>query len=945
MRNSVDEQKKYLTTMLEQLHEGRPWLAQELQKNKLFYLYASVLYAAEDAVNLAFSYFSLIFALKDAAEEHSDSQSAREWHLYEITPEGIVITVVSSLLLLLFSSLATYYADVDYNDNPAMYFLANAWSYVRDILKVFKWAYKGIRSTLSIILQFAGSNPALLYHILFPITLAFGILAIINRVLIRNMRAERKKNQLANEELCQKLSEKSSALIKKSKLPEKPQDKLAYANTLIYLNNETMKAVYWGEENADGEVSFVAVPIDDMDAFDKKYQTVLSENVCKKMKVYLDEEKKLESIDGIGQKTRVLYFLKGLPVFSEDENEVDVHFLLLPFDLGDIEKIRDELLKNIANPQIKQIHTKLQEYSDFTRQAFNADEMRTLKKILQDILPQLFQKMSSYGINLTFNHHILLSPKYAEDIIYVDNLTWKAHQKLHVVDKLGVAAPSPEMSIEFEQRLNEERKKRQVMCIAPEQIDRLIPGFTTDRRIGYTYKQWLEYKRTVDYTKQNGLALYLFAAVIFGAIIDGLYYYMGTLFVSSLIPHLFIALFCMSALLFVICLISRVYEEYDFQRKFDVSQLKVEVAKCEAELKILENKLATVDADANISFAAIKELRSKLLIDLQQYEESADVEFLTDESQDEIEPDQALLIDHFLIQLIKYEKLQQALEDKMVYSIYSATCQGMRNGLAIQGIIASFMFFVIAIMLLNGGSVSGIFVLSFLSVSMLGLAVSLAQFIISYQVYKNNLDLAKRQRTPFDWLTAYENADSCQAKSDVLLKAVNNLDQQKSKAIPDFFVIEWCEVIRLFFSGYIKAGKTVGEVTYDPDHIGRESWVMFTVSVVFSLIVGVIFALRAVNKMFNQKPEPMLGSLEEVTSSDKENAHAKSLFAGQTIWSKFSRDPSPSPIIKRNYFLSCDELNKKLKPLAEFADQQMENSLMELNDINVYPIEVPLRHC
>ena len=207
------EKPTYPRTLIEQVGLSRPWLAKELQENRLMYLYASVAYALEDAINSAFSLLNLGFAITDALNQESDSLSGNEFHAWEATPEGLAVTISFVLFLMTFSALGTYYADEEnQKDSWLGVYLAGmlAWAlpYLRDMWKPIKWGYRSTRSTLALILKLSG-HKALLFHILFPIAIPIIVLDILARVWIRAMKAERKKMMKDNDALRLEILDKN----------------------------------------------------------------------------------------------------------------------------------------------------------------------------------------------------------------------------------------------------------------------------------------------------------------------------------------------------------------------------------------------------------------------------------------------------------------------------------------------------------------------------------------------------------------------------------------------------------------------------------------------------------------------------------------------------------------------------------------------------------------
>ncbi|MDP3705608.1 MAG: hypothetical protein Q8R24_06820 [Legionellaceae bacterium] len=732
MQNPVDEAT---SGTLEQLGRNRPWLARELQEHRLFYLYASVLYAAEDALNLVFSYFSLGEALNDSFHGLNDAGSVNEFHDYGVTPEGLAVTIACATFLVAFSSLGTYFGDSENKDNLLRYYIALFWPYVRDMLKAFKWAYKGIRSTLSVILQLSGHQQAL-YLILFPIATVLALLAVLNRIWIRAMKAERKEMMKINEQLCEKIVERGNALSVKSEKPS-AQDALAYLDSFIYVKNDKVKTkeVYYVRRvaNEEGKVEAKLELIDpdtlDFTTFDERLQILQSENLCRRM-----------SLNLMGADEGQLHFLDKLPTTSRIE----------------------------------------------------------------------------------LDGSLVFDSSYANSVIFLTNPNLSPEETFYKVDSFGVVRRYAERGAQFETELVEERKKKTMVGITYQQIFRLIPNDLSKNYNVRDNSDWATYRDSneTEYAAQKGsLPFRCYLATAFSALIDGLYFYMGVLFVVSLNPHAFLAMLAISSLLFVICFASRMYEEYDFQRKLELTQTKVKMALCEAECRYLEIQLESVLAQS-------------------QHAEDP--------------PTPAQLITQLQAQLVEYDRLQRVLESQIVFSLSSAIMEGLKNGLSFQGVICSLMFLTMAIMIIAATPCSPIFVITMLSVGMVALFACLARYVASYQSYIQEVRAQKSDLNQ-TWKAEYTEAlrtGDVEAQKRILFRAKSAIDARSLKPPPQFYLVEWCEVFRLLLSGIVKGEKTFGEVTHDRAHDYDETWAMLVVSILFSGVIGAAFMFRAVKKMF-----------------------------------------------------------------------------------------------
>ncbi|MDP3562302.1 MAG: hypothetical protein Q8R83_09025 [Legionellaceae bacterium] len=784
MRNSVDEKTIPHRTLFEQLGVNHPWLAKELKENELLYTYAAVLYAAEDAANLVFSLFSLGFAFNDAFHERNDGGSGNEYHEFESSLEGLIITIVGTVFLVTFSSLGTYFADVDPNESPFKYYIYICWNYLRDTFKPLKWAYKGIRSTLTLILRLTDNSP-LLFHLLFPITISFGILAVIARIWLRSMKTDRKLMMKQNEVLCEEIYAQSNAIIWLPKLPNK-KDALPYVNSFIYVNNDTEKQLYYvykgkskdkdkdknkdkteGEEGeGDNEIQFEPIEVN-FDVFTKALQTLQSENLCRQMNLY--------SLN----KDEIIHFRKELPIATP------------------------------VNPQQEAV-------------------------VVESTL--------------------FVGSDYANSIIYLTDSDLKTTEAFYIVDNNGIAKQDIERGVRFERQLQEDLKKSLNLGITAQQLSRLIPDNVAKKyTIDHTYEKWTEYKQGIEGNIQKqlpGLETRCYIVTTYSAMIDALYFYMGVLFVAMFSPHLFIAMLAMSSLLFTVCMISRIYEEYDFQRKLKITCLNVLIAASDTESRLLDWEF--------------DKLQQNMLLQTEEpLDELAAAKILERQLLDKLAA--ANILEKLYKQIEIHQDLQNQLEAKTVLSFRMLLIEALKSGLAFQGVISSLMFLIMAIMVLNATPCPPVFVFAFLSVALACFILSFAQYVISYQHYIKTLTAERDLREDGNllhatWKTEYAKAfaaDDLILQRRILLNAKAAVENHRIKPIQKFDLLGWWEVWRLFNSGIVKTEKTFGEITLHrsaPD----ESWIMLVVSLIFAVMMGVMFALRTIQKMFGESEKKVV---------------------------------------------------------------------------------------
>lgn len=778
MQIPTDEKTTPKGTLFEHLATNHPWLAEELKKNEMLFLYASVLYAAEDAINLAFSFFRLGFAMNDAFLEHHDASSVEFGH-FEATPEGLAITIAGSAFLFLFSSLGTYFADADPDkDGLFFYALGVFWSYLRDMLKAMKWAYKGFRSALLLVLMLSG-HTALLYHILFPLTIVVGILAALNRVAIRYIRNRRKDMQKENEGLAADILATFHALTVMKTLPDE-KELARYKHALI--------AVQTAE---------------DYDVF----------------------------------------YVKEITEPNPNEYGTVTKLVLEPFNLD---------------------QTQRQQFKAELQQAQN----EILCQQLSHLLPQksettlhFVQSLSSIKSGAENGMGIQAGASYQNSVVYLIDPQIPIGERVYVIDEHGDAKLDVHLSRQFEVHVQHHQQNDILFGLPVTQLHR-IPTLNNTLleglRRGYTYEEWLKKYKDKEAKKQNPLEAFLcYILVFFSTMVDSTYFYIGMLFVTALNPHLFFAMLGMSSVLFITCLLTRIYEEYDYQRKFRRTQILVEMAKSEAECRFIE-------------------------VELERWRHSSQ----SNEYQDNLKK--------LLFQIENYEKLHLQREKELVLGFWSALMLGLTCGLGFQGVISALMFLVIAIFTLTSTACPPVLVFSFMSVGIACFLFSAIQFVVSYRQYDTkikqqqqvikNEDTAylqhyltelkdqgvlkvdkKEDFTSWDWKKAYDNlSGDPHLQKNLLLLVKQNIDRRAINPIQKFDLLGWWEVFRLLFSGIVKADKTYGEFA-DPHH---ETWVMFAVALAFSILMGIIFALRAIAKMFpvsSKKENPSTVPLQETT--------------------------------------------------------------------------------
>lgn len=344
----------------------------------------------------------------------------------------------------------------------------------------------------------------------------------------------------------------------------------------------------------------------------------------------------------------------------------------------------------------------------------------------------------------------------------------------------------------------------------------------------------------------------LLGSAAYAGVVDGLYLYMGVLGLSALAPQMFLAMSVCSTLFVVGCVLIRMYEEYDYQRKLTIEQLKI--------------KLAIVG----------RELEELLIKEVERLIEYAR------EHEGQFPAGTYINID------AKYQEFNQAkatLQSSVLLSSLSAALAGLKDGLAAYSAILSVLFASSAVLAISGTAIPTFMVISAVTAGMLAIAILVSfSLFVNYQTHKN-LSVVKQEQ-PLSPEPSKVNAAEGEVNRIVenqpLLSLLNLLKKNQNKVSdlkpadlrevienakkldpsPQFYFQEWFEVFRSFFSGVNKGQKSI-DYTLNPmqapgtDGHYHDTPMMSLLAVFSALFHCVGFALRAHARGFGR---PGLGS-------------------------------------------------------------------------------------
>lgn len=341
-------------------------------------------------------------------------------------------------------------------------------------------------------------------------------------------------------------------------------------------------------------------------------------------------------------------------------------------------------------------------------------------------------------------------------------------------------------------------------------------------------------KRTLIQSQTLSKRRQMLLSAAYGGIVDGLYLYIGVLGLCSLAPPVFTAMAIFCSIYFLACIATRVYEEYDFQRRLVITQAKIDLALCGKTLETQINEL-------NDLWLMIAEQGSTPDRITKQQE-------LTD------------MIGHLHGQ---FEKKRAYLRELSTLSYSSALLAGMKNGLAAYGALASAMFAIATVIVLASASFPPTLLIACITMGM-GLLIGFTIHAIVH-AYRHQV----KQEQELDNNPHDEKLNEILHVLKTTKQQVGELKPEKVKTAisdgmivdpsPQFFFQEWFEVVRSFFSGLGKGSKAVDFTMnnfQERDDMGHyhDTPIMLGVTVVSAVVHAIALALRAQARAFGRNP-------------------------------------------------------------------------------------------
>ena len=790
---------------------NRPQLLQKLDDSKSFYLFCRIIYAIEDSLSFLFGNLKLIFSLMHSYKHESDSGAADDLHTFMVTVDGIIVTaVIGALLIIIQVAGAVLLDSKDLNENKYKYFFAKILApYLRDVLQGVKWAYKGMRSVLNTIFYFMLAHKGIILKILFPLSIGIAVLSLLNRVFLRWMRNLRKWLQSNNRKRSIQAYEMGCDLKFRKKLP-KDGDGEAWEklkNSLLYdlsAEEDAKKLYYVGDDCKRHQIS---VSDKTLSAIKEKIKEFQTENVLRRVKK--------EIIDDMNRRFK----------------NQDVRYEKFAFiDLAGCDPDGLCLTKEYHNSLVyltdKEFDGETHRERDKHRRLYRVDGRG---RLISDYWSAYYSRLIQNEIDNKAALNLLTSQ--LDELVALIHLDDQAQRMLEElgVDKNHRFGPTSEELDAFKLANKYAKEKR---------------------RTWFGYGQEVEVDAPKIVEQPKWLMYFTYMAVFLCALIDSSYFYIGVLFISLLNPAQFISMLAMAAVMMVICLVGRLYEEYNYQKVFTVSQIEVRLntqktlcrdlfkqyQKLQEEIKELSEQPS--EHDSGEDFVSISQL----------FDSEAQIEFAKKERliQDK-KVKQAEILEKLKVALQEYDEEQRTLDSTLHMSTTEAFFRGLRNGLSSQGVVSSLMFLGAVIMLLSGVPCPPLFLISMMAISFAYMAYSITTFMLSHREYERNYKKLEPQK--FEELTGDNDADF-----DKLTEIKTNLDENVICRPPYDDTEEQEELRRLFLSGFCKAQKNFGEFTLGAAR-DSESWWLTLISLIFSGGMAFVFLFRGEYKMYNSPDE------------------------------------------------------------------------------------------
>ena len=844
------------------------------------------MYGAADALNFSFSLCGLYYFLRHAYQNYDQmlspqvfSLSSQEFHNAESTPEGLALTVMFTVFLVGFSTLGSHYDEN--KDEPWVKNLVFAWPYFRTAWKQFKWWGKGWWAFLSLLAQYQFAEQDFLIKMMFPLAVMGGLFAALNSMWLRWMRDQRKDMVKNNLDLIEGIK---SPL---HQLDKMPKSLIGFERSLIFLQETTdgqeTKSLYYVNvhQNEDGTAEIKADPIEMTESewqdLCLKIESLQTDNIHSRLKQYLNYINRLSVPSTVvpGQAAQAM-------------PPIHLHFVAKMSDFREGEL----LITDERGGQVWQ--RALNSYIYFSQAEDLKDEQRLYYCNSEGVLiPQRDKvyransegELIEQGEKSTLFHKKYLEVQQDKNVLNLSTLQLKSIQHVKLKRYTNQIGHNYDEFVTMRQDILKDNDTPH------EFYNWLFPTKTEPNKI--KTQHWLD--KTM-------------APIAAGAsaVGDGLYFYIfvAKITIATLSPTWALIVLGAAATLFVICMITRIAEEFDFQRRLEVTALRTEAELSKKDCLFLHEYLekfldhkeseSTLEAQLQPIIEAVERSREAREAQLKRYDIVPTKPYEKDtKTMSQHNRNVVLLWKELADELLLSKKLQDELRLKLDRSELAAALVGLQNGLAIQGAVASFSFMFATLCYTSAAACPPAFMLTCLAIGFAAIIISLVQAIVSYYFYLDRVKQTKEELSlefNAEMLVKMTGENGKLGDPSALRQNMEYINNQPLEPPADFVVIEWSEIFRLLFKGAVKGRNAAIEILARFLEGSDNKWWLLPVVVVagaasFAWALG----MRATAKGF------AVGRPDALNTGNADGK-ARTFFDGEKIVKK--KDPFSSSICR-----------------------------------------------
>ena len=807
-------------------------------------------YGVADAINLSFSLCGMYYFFKHSYQNYGQmlspqvfQLSTRELHAAENTPEGLALAVLFTVFLVGFSTLGSHYDEN--RDEPWVKNFVFLWPFFRTVGKQIKWWAKGWWALLSLLLQYQVAQQDFLIQLFFPLAMLGGIFAAMNSVWLRWMRDQRKEMVKNNLTLIEGL--KSPLHI----LDKMPNSLTGYERSLICLQETTQEGeeikslhyvnVHVNHENkTEAKAERIEMSESEWRDFYQEIEKLQTENIHARMKQYLCYINRS--------------YVPPVEPISPESKTTRLHFI------ADESEFKDGavLVADEKAADGSKVWRKISDSYVYFSQSEGPDGQRLYYvNSAGQLIPQIdkFSAVNSEGMLVDQGEKSAVFHKKFQEVQQDKNVLNLSTIQLKSVQHAKIKCNGMQFDYSYKQFVN---LRHNILNTESEQEPQSGWGEWIASGLGTGSKQ-TKIKAQYDWVK-------VFAPISAGAsgIGDGLYFYIfvAKMTVATLSPYMATLMLGASAALFITCIVTRIAEEFDFQRRLEVTVLRTEAELSKKDCGFLHEQLEKLlDNDANSEGelqSFIDTLRcssSRRAQQLKRY--NIDI----DSTEPHITPDKLSLHDNTVVllwnELSNELKLSKSLQDqlrvKLNRSYWAAGFEGLQNGLAIQGAIASFSFMISSLCYVSAAACPPAFMLTCLGIGIAAIVVSLLQGWISHYFYLYKVQQTKQELSlsfHAEMLVKMTNQEEVKGNRDALKQTLDYVNNQPLEPPVDFVVIEWSEIFRLLFKGAVKGKNAAIEALARFLDGSDNKWLLPVVIVAGAVGFSAALGMRATAKGF-----------------------------------------------------------------------------------------------